>query len=107
MERVTSIDQLKAGDKIARVWNGEIKIIEFLCRHPHNKEYSLFLNSTYDGMPKFYNKRLVEEKWYLFTGTNEDWDEVYTMRIEDMQDSLNRWKEYREIQRKKHKQELS
>lgn len=67
MKRITSITELKRGNKIVRVnHNGEYEIIEFLSIHPYNEEYSLFLNQNKDGMPKFYNKRLKDEEWYLY-----------------------------------------
>ena len=83
MERITSITELKKGDKIARVYhNGEYQIIEYLCQHPYNSEYSLFLNQNKDGMPKFYNGRLKGEEWYLYEGSNDDFNKIIDMRIE-------------------------
>ena len=82
MKRITSITELNKGDKIVRVHhNGEYEIIEFLCIHPYNEEYSLFLNQNKDGMPKFYNGRLKGEEWYLYN-RNNNFNEVIDMRIE-------------------------
>ena len=67
MKRITDISELKQGDKIWRVKNDiDIEIIEFLCVHPYNKEYSLFINMNKDGMPKFYNRRLQDSEYYLY-----------------------------------------
>ena len=67
MKIITDIHQLQKGDKICRIKNDiTIEIIEFLCIHPYNSEYSLFIDYNKDGMPKFYNKRLEESKWYLY-----------------------------------------
>ena len=62
MEKITKIEQLKAGDKIWTInrFTGDVDIMEFVCIHPHNPAYSIFLNENYDGMPKFYNQRLTE-----------------------------------------------
>lgn len=51
MEKITSISQLKKGDKIWTIntFSGMVDILEFLCVHPHNEEYSIFLNENYDG----------------------------------------------------------
>lgn len=62
MEKITSISQLKKGDKIWTIntFSGAVDVLEFVCIHPHNEEYSIFLNMNYDGMPKFYNKHISE-----------------------------------------------
>lgn len=79
MKRITDISQLKAGDKIFRVYGGELIIKEFICIHPHNEHYSIFLNDFQDGAPKFYNPHLESEEWYLYTGN--EWNEIYDMQI--------------------------
>ena len=81
MERITDISQLKAGDKIVSIngFDGRPKILEFVCIHPHNPEYSVFLNETYDGAPKFYNKRIQEEKWFRYD--SDAWNEIHQMEI--------------------------
>lgn len=67
MQRITNISQLNQGDMIWNISNGiELRMMKFLCVHPNNGEYSLFLNLNEDGMPKFYNKRLENSKWYLY-----------------------------------------
>ena len=48
LEKVTDITQLKPGDKIISI-GVTSEILEFLCIHPHNNNYSLFLNSNLDG----------------------------------------------------------
>ena len=79
MKRITNISQLKAGDKIFRVHGDELIIKEFICIHPHNEHYSIFLNDMEDGAPKFYNSRLESEEWYLYTGN--EWNEIYDAQI--------------------------
>lgn len=87
MERITDIKQLKPGDKIWSIdhFSANATIIEFVCIHPHNHEYSVFLNINYDGMPKFYNKRLQEDKWYRYDGTDACWNEIHDAEIVEHQ----------------------
>src|SRR5574344_144179 len=67
MKRITDIHQLNSGDKIWRITdNCNLEIIEFLCIHPHNEEYSLFIDENKDGMPKFYNSILQDPEYYLY-----------------------------------------
>ena len=96
MKRITSVTELKKGDKIVRVTHlGEYEIIEFLCIHPYNEEYSLFLNQNKDGMPKFYNDRLKGEEWYLYDRKN-DFNEVIDMRIELLNRHIEKLKTLKE-----------
>jgi hypothetical protein len=96
MKRITSVTELKKGDKIVRVTHlGEYEIIEFLCIHPYNEEYSLFLNQNKDGMPKFYNGRLKGEEWYLYDRKN-DFNEVIDMRIELLNKHIEKLKTLKE-----------
>lgn len=92
MKKITSISELKKGDKIAHVFgNGNYEIIEFLCIHPYNKEYSLFLNQNKDGMPKFYNNRLKGEDWYLYTSDN--FNDLIDLRIDKLGKMINKFNE--------------
>lgn len=98
MERVYNATQLKVGDKIVRVapFTGSLETLEFIGPHPHNKKYSLFIDGNYDGIPKFYNPRFAEEKWYLFHGTPEEWNEALDMRIAYHEKEIEHIKEYKE-----------
>ena len=42
-------------------------------------------------MPKFYNKRLKGEEWYLYNGNN-NFNEVIDMRIELLNKHINKLK---------------
>lgn len=67
MKKITNILELKKGDKIWRIKNNiSVEIIEFLCIHPYNNNYSIFLDCNKDGMPKFYNKNLENSDYYLY-----------------------------------------
>ena len=81
MERITNIAELSKGDKIVRInpATGRFEILEYREPHPHNPEYSLFINDTYDGAPKFYNRRLQAEPWYRYS--EDAWPEIHQMEI--------------------------
>lgn len=84
MEKITSISQLKKGDKIWTIdtLSGKVDILEFLCIHPHNEEYSIFLNENYDGMPKFYNKNLTDGDYERYDGSGDCWVRIHAKEIE-------------------------
>ena len=44
MKQVTNIQQLKPGQELIRVLNGEVHYYEFLMIHPHNPEYIFCMN---------------------------------------------------------------
>ncbi len=83
-EKITDIHQLKKGDKIWTIdrFSGDVKILEFVCIHPHDVEYSIFLNETYDGIPKFYNKNLANGNYERYDDSAKFWKErIYPARI--------------------------
>ena len=92
LKRITDISQLKKGDMIFNVSGDVVTIFEFREIHPHNDAYSIMLNSNQDGAPKFYNKRLEEEEWYLYTDETP-WDEIYQIVIDSLTTSIERYKE--------------
>lgn len=93
MERITDISQLKKGDKIFSIAdNGELTFIEFLCVHPHNPYYSLFLDIKQDGMPKFYNHNLQFYQWYRYDNNIKD-EDILKMQIEILSNWIKNAKE--------------
>lgn len=62
MKRITEISQLTKGDIIVTIVDHKVVKREFVCVHPRNDKYSIFLNETYDGCPKFYNETLKSRK---------------------------------------------
>ena len=84
MEKITNISQLKKGDKIWTInpFSGAVNILEFVCIHPHNKDYSIFLNENHDGMPKFYNKHLADGDYERYNSSKECWKRIHTKEIE-------------------------
>lgn len=89
MERIVNVNQLKRGDMIVSVKGDIITTLEFREIHPHNDAYSVMLNETYDGAPKFYNKRLEEEEWYLYTGGKEQRKELCQKVINNLNKSIS------------------
>ena len=47
------------------------------------------LNDTQDGVQKFYNKRLEDEEWYLYTNRKAQWKELYQMVINNINNSID------------------
>lgn len=87
MERITDINQLKTGDKIIRFKrSGTYEILEFVCIHPDNDEYSVMLDSNLDGTPKFYNQVLKDAKYYRYTGTMTQWAEIHKILAESLRE---------------------
>lgn len=88
MKRVTEISQLTKGDIIVTIVDHEIVKREFICVHPHNDKYSIFLDELYDGCPKFYNDNLKIREWYLFTNSKEDLKELNAMMVKELKNSI-------------------
>jgi len=90
MKRITDINELKQGDIIVKIDLNNLTFIEFLCIHPRNENYSLFLDSNQDGMAKFYNHRLEIEEWYLYSDNEriEFWNEIRIKQIEKLQSRI-------------------
>lgn len=86
MERITNINQLKAGDKIINIKGDRYEILEFVCIHPHNDKYSVMLDINYDGVPKFYNPTLDTSKWYRYTGSESQWAEIHKILAENLRE---------------------
>ena len=89
MKRVTEINQLKKGDVIVAIVDLKIVKREFVCVHPHNDKYSIFLDELYDGCPKFYNDNLKSKEWYLFTNSKEDLKELNAMMVKELKNSID------------------
>lgn len=94
MKRITEINQLKKGDIIIAIVDLKIVKREFVCVHPHNDKYSIFLDELYDGCPKFCNDNLKLKEWYLFTNSKEDLKELKAMIVEELKKSIAFYKKY-------------
>nr|DAV79847.1 MAG TPA: hypothetical protein [Caudoviricetes sp.] len=93
MKRVTEINQLTKGDIIVAIVDRKIVKREFVCVHPHNDKYSIFLDELYDGCPKFYNDNLKLREWYLFTNSKEDLKELNAMMVKELKNSIAFYKQ--------------
>jgi len=89
MKRITEISQLTKGDIIVTIVDNKVVKREFVCVHPHNDKYSIFLNELYDGCPKFYNETLKFNEWYLFTNSKEEWKELNAMIVEKLKKEID------------------
>lgn len=89
MKRVTEINQLTKGDIIVTIADYKIVKREFVCVHPHNDKYSIFLNELQDGCPKFYNETLKLKEWYLFTNSKGEWKELNAMMVEELKKAID------------------
>ena len=93
--RVHSFSELKAGEQIWSISrNGTVEIIEFVktCDKPLEK-YAIFLNMSKDGMPKFYEDRLKNEKWYKYEGNATTWYHIYSAKASFHEAEANDYKE--------------
>lgn len=88
MKRVTEISQLTKGDVIVTIEDHKIVKREFVCVHPHNDKYSIFLDELYDGCPKFFNENLRSKDWYLFKNSEEERKELNAMMVEELKNSI-------------------
>lgn len=82
MKRITDITQLHPGEKIVRVFENEVQILEYICLDPLNQYCSLMLDSNRDGTPAFYNVRFRDENWFLYDGSDDACLEIIDMQIE-------------------------
>lgn len=88
MKRITEISQLTKGDIIVTIVDHKIVKREFVCVHPHNDKYSIFLDELYDGCPKFFNENLRFKNWYLFKNSEEERKELNAMMVEELKNSI-------------------
>ena len=95
MKRITSITELKSGDKIiCPKWD---KLVIRIFVQPLNgivkdSLYSIMLDENYDGVPKFFNENLAMSEWYLWE-TTADYYEIRARQCELMEERLHRFKE--------------
>lgn len=96
--RVNSFSELKKGQKIWSInRNGMFEIIEFVMTIDSTLEkYSIFLNMSKDGMPKFYEGRLKDEKWYMYTDNPTTWYHIYSAQVKYYEEQARKYKEVAE-----------
>lgn len=86
MERITSVNQLSKGDRIAKIDGNKVILLEFICIHPHNEKYSVMLDDNKDGVPKFWNEDLERQEWYKYTG--DQWIELHQIMAEQLRKQM-------------------
>lgn len=64
MKRVTNIEELKQGDKIAQISRNDIIYWEFLMVHPHNPNYVLMIESLSQNALKLYIPNILDSEFY-------------------------------------------
>ena len=99
--RVNSFSELKEGDKIWSIKRtGEFEILEFVKTLDAPVEtYSIFLNMSKDGIPKFYEGRLKDEKWYRYEDNAITWYHIYSAQAKFYEDEANNCKGLAEMQK--------
>ena len=89
MKKITRINDLKQGTKIASVYDNEIiKYYEFLMVHPHNESYVLLLESLSQNAYKFYIPNIIgdDSHFYIEYTTKE----LYELKKKCLLDEINR-----------------
>ena len=66
MEPIKNINQLKTGQKLIKISNGEVKYYEFLMIHPHNPEYIFCINLREEA-EKFYKTEVYSRFFTNYT----------------------------------------
>lgn len=66
MKQVTDIQQLKPGQELIRVLNGEVHYYEFLMIHPHNPEYIFCMNFC-KRAERFYKSEVYKQFFTDYT----------------------------------------
>lgn len=96
--RVNAFDDLKPGEKIWSIRrNGTFEILEFVKILDESfGNYSLFLNMSKDGIPKFYKGRLTDEKWYKYEDNETAWYHIYSALAIFFEDEVKYYKELAE-----------
>lgn len=91
--RVFNFNELKKRDRIWNVQHGKWQILTFIDILDKHNKYGIFLNTSYDGVPKFYEDRLKEEQWYRYNDSDETWHHIYKAMAEDLKNDLKYYEE--------------
>lgn len=107
--RVNSFSELKEGDKIWSIKRtGEFEILEFVkTLDAPVEEYSIFINMSKDGIPKFYEGRLKDvyegrlkdEKWYRYEDNAITWYHMYSAQAKFHEAEAKQCKELAELKK--------
>ena len=93
--RVNSFSELKEGDKIWSInGNGAFEIIQFVKLLDASVQgYAIFLNTNKDGIPKFYEERLKDEKWYKYDDSETTWYHIFSAQAKFYRNAAKECKE--------------
>lgn len=89
MEKLTSISQLKQGDRFTHIDANGFKEYEFLCIHPHNPSYILAIDGLTQDAPKLYIYEILKYNSGYYVGTY-DHEFVTKKRIELLKERISR-----------------
>lgn len=81
MEKLTSINQLKVGEKFYVVSDGKVLGYKFLCVHPENCKYILALDDIEKEGKKLYIPNLIGETVSHPEVYIGEYDSVFMLRI--------------------------
>lgn len=85
MEIVKSFDELKTGDKVVVIEGNKANVMEFVCLHPRDSHYALFLcDMVTDGAKSVSKTKFALANAYRFHDTNEEWIEIYQTIIDNV-----------------------
>lgn len=82
MKQIHSFDELQPGQRIFCVENERLVILKFLCKHPCNDNYALFLDENYEPIKKVYRSVMEENFWFIFEHTDDVWSYIYETKME-------------------------
>lgn len=85
MEIVKSFDELKKGDKVVVIDGDKANVMEFVCLHPRDCNYALFLDDMVtDGAKSVSKTKFAQANACRFHNTNEEWIEIYQTIIDNV-----------------------
>lgn len=85
MEIVKSFDELKKGDKVVVIEGDKVNVMEFVCLHPRDCNYALFLDDMVtDGAKSVSKTKFAQDNAYRYHDTNEEWIEIYQTIIDNI-----------------------
>lgn len=85
MEIVKSFDELKKGDKVVVIEGDKANVMEFVCLHPRDSHYALFLcDMVTDGAKSISKTKFALANAYRYHDTNEEWIEIYQTIIDNV-----------------------
>ena len=85
MEKIENL--LKQGVKLYYVDNLNIQWMSYLCVHPKNENYFIFINKNED--PIRIHRKTLED--IFKSGVTEDYNQAKSMLVDKLKDKINLW----------------